>query len=339
MGARAEGVAAVHEAFFALGADVATTSFVATPPRRRPRRAARHGRGALRGAARAAAQPLPAMRKVAGPSRRSASATPCAGSSDAGPRSTAAGFALADEKVDVLLAELTALERAANVILGVKMASLKRGPGCRSGRLHAGGRRDGPPAGRRARGHRDPARARRGGRRRRAPERRRRELLTRRSAIQQRSRTSSRWPRDGRSSSTRTPLKARRRVAKKEGRPDCCGKRAAGTSESSAAWMTRTPTRGGRRRGRAAATVVGGCWPTPAHTKARVLTDPASASGRGSWLPDGACVVLAVLARALGPTLANTEKRAGMNSVAPATSCADRRRSPRYRVHLAMCAG
>ena len=81
-------------------------------------------------AARSTAQPLPAMRKVAGclpPLGECYAVRRDRSDADAAVYEQLA-FALADEKVDVLLAEtLTHSSEAANVILGVKMASLKRG--------------------------------------------------------------------------------------------------------------------------------------------------------------------------------------------------------------------
>ena len=118
----------MHEAFFAAGADVATTnSFVATPHHAGDRAVplvTAAARCAQR-AARSTAQPLPAMRKVAGclpPLGECYAVRRDRSDADAAVYEQLA-FALADEKVDVLLAEtLTHSSEAANVILGVKMA-------------------------------------------------------------------------------------------------------------------------------------------------------------------------------------------------------------------------
>lgn len=128
-----DGVAAVHEEFYKAGADIATTnSFVATPHHAGDRAlplvtaAARCARAAaLRNV-----QPLPAMRLVAG-------SLPPLGECYAVRRDQSnedvqvyeqLAFALGDEKVDVLIAEtLTHSSEAANIIAGVKMASIRRG--------------------------------------------------------------------------------------------------------------------------------------------------------------------------------------------------------------------
>ena len=219
-------------------------------------------------------------------------------------------FALADEKVDVLLAEtLTHSSEAANVILGVKMASLKRGyrlplwvvftlADDATGRLRGGERAaiaiqraldaadgagvllSGVGVNCCAPGAVDAALAdvvevAEG-----------REVIVYANAFES---TTSEW-------------------LKKEGRPDCCGKPCRGNPREYVDGVM-TPDAYARRAAswaRRGATVVGGCCgTTPAHTTAcRVLFDRQRRRSRFFGYLTFLAVVLAVLARALGPALA-----------------------------------
>ena len=305
----------MHEAFFAAGADLATTnSFVATPHHAGDRAVplvTAAARCAQR-AARSTAQPLPAMRKVAGclpPLGECYAVRRDRSDADAAVYEQLA-FALADEKVDVLLAEtLTHSSEAANVILGVKMASLKRGyrlplwvvftlADDATGRLRGGERAaiaiqraldaadgagvllSGVGVNCCAPGAVDAALAdvvevAEG-----------REVVVYANAFES---TTSEW-------------------LKKEGRPDCCGKPCRGNPREYVDGVM-TPDAYARRAAswaRRGATVVGGCCgTTPAHTKAcRVLFDRQRRRSRFLGYLTFFVVVLAVLARALGPALA-----------------------------------